>query len=159
MALKIGRQKKIQIIDGQQVEVLGEDEDDEEDYDELDESDLLGSGNMTVNASADISGNASADLPPTSANQKMMAVEGSDGQQYVVLEVIQLPENAENVDVKPNIATGNVSSGNAVDISPVMDRKPVIKSPPPKKAKIDTAKKRADLASAFGFDDDEDDDE
>ena len=30
MALKIGRQKKIQIIDGQQVEVLtGDDEDDE----------------------------------------------------------------------------------------------------------------------------------
>ena len=35
MALKIGRQKKIQIIDGQQVEVLtGDDEDDEEEYDE-----------------------------------------------------------------------------------------------------------------------------
>ena len=33
--MKIGRQKKIQIIDGQQVEVLtGDDEDDEEEYDE-----------------------------------------------------------------------------------------------------------------------------
>ena len=41
----------------------------------------------------------------------MMAVEGQDGQQYVVLEVIQLPENAaeNNVDIKPKI-TGVKSS-------------------------------------------------
>ncbi|XP_068989427.1 transcriptional repressor CTCF isoform X7 [Neodiprion pinetum] len=66
LALKIGRQKKIQIIDGQRVEVMtgdlasklkGYDDEDEEDEDE------------------------------------MMAVEGSDGQQYVVLEVIQLADN------------------------------------------------------------------
>ena len=42
LALKIGRQKKIQIIDGQQVEVLTGDDEDEEDEDEmdLDEDDL-----------------------------------------------------------------------------------------------------------------------
>ncbi|XP_048515665.1 transcriptional repressor CTCFL isoform X2 [Athalia rosae] len=66
LALKIGRQKKIQIIDGQRVEVMtgdlasklkGYDDEEEEDEDE------------------------------------MMAVEGSDGQQYVVLEVIQLADN------------------------------------------------------------------
>ncbi|XP_075228493.1 uncharacterized protein LOC142328594 isoform X2 [Lycorma delicatula] len=58
MALKLGRQKKIQIIDGQQVEVIpGEDDDEEEEL-----------------------------------NGSMMAVEGSDGQQYVVLEVIQLQD-------------------------------------------------------------------
>ncbi|XP_043678967.1 transcriptional repressor CTCFL isoform X1 [Vespula pensylvanica] len=65
-ALKIGRQKKIQIIDGQRVEVMtgdlasklkGYEEEEEEDEDD------------------------------------MMAVEGSDGQQYVVLEVIQLADN------------------------------------------------------------------
>ncbi|XP_014614149.1 PREDICTED: transcriptional repressor CTCFL-like isoform X3 [Polistes canadensis] len=65
-ALKMGRQKKIQIIDGQRVEVLtgdlasklkGYEEEEEEDEDD------------------------------------MMAVEGSDGQQYVVLEVIQLADN------------------------------------------------------------------
>lgn len=55
IALKLGRQKKIQIIDGQQVEVIPGEEEDEED---------------------DIDGS-------------MMEVE-SDGQQYVVLEVIQL---------------------------------------------------------------------
>jgi uncharacterized Zn-finger protein len=54
LALKIGRQKRIQIIDGQQVEVL----DDEEDEDET----------------------------------QVLAVEGEDGQQYVVLEVIQLQD-------------------------------------------------------------------
>ncbi|XP_076686162.1 uncharacterized protein LOC143378358 isoform X4 [Andrena cerasifolii] len=60
-ALKMGRQKKIQIIDGQRVEVMTGYEDDEEEEEE-DEED-------------------------------MMAVEGSDGQQYVVLEVIQLADN------------------------------------------------------------------
>ncbi|XP_011314034.1 transcriptional repressor CTCF-like isoform X2 [Fopius arisanus] len=58
-ALKIGRQKKIQIIDGQRVEVMTGYDDDEEEEEEED----------------------------------MMAVEGSDGQQYVVLEVIQLADN------------------------------------------------------------------
>ncbi|KAK0181052.1 hypothetical protein PV327_003371 [Microctonus hyperodae] len=59
-ALKMGRQKKIQIIDGQRVEVMtGYDDEDEEEEDE----------------------------------DEMMAVEGSDGQQYVVLDVIQLTDN------------------------------------------------------------------
>lgn len=63
MELKLGRQKKIQMIDGQQVEVVpGMDSDEEGEEDgEID----------------------------------MMAVEGSDGQQYVVLEVIQLAEGDE----------------------------------------------------------------
>ncbi|XP_017893131.1 transcriptional repressor CTCFL-like isoform X2 [Ceratina calcarata] len=59
-ALKMGRQKKIQIIDGQRVEVMTGYEEEEEDEDD------------------------------------MMAVEGSDGQQYVVLEVIQLADNQGN---------------------------------------------------------------
>ncbi|XP_022901412.2 transcriptional repressor CTCFL [Onthophagus taurus] len=65
LALKLGRQKKIQMIDGQQVEVMGSGlgSDDEEE-----ESD-------------------------------MMAVEGSDGQQYVVLEVIQLADGEEQAMV------------------------------------------------------------
>lgn len=66
LALKLGRQKKIQMIDGQQVEVIQGMVSDEEDEDE--ESD-------------------------------MMAVEGSDGQQYVVLEVIQLADGEEQTMV------------------------------------------------------------
>ncbi len=61
LALKIGRQKRIQIIDGQQVEVI--DDDDEDDEDEEDDE-----GDET----------------------QVLAVEGEDGQQYVVLEVIHL---------------------------------------------------------------------
>ncbi|XP_071872507.1 uncharacterized protein [Bombus fervidus] len=62
-ALKMGRQKKIQIIDGQRVEVMTDDLATKlKDYEEEDEDDV-------------------------------MAVEGSDGQQYVVLEVIQLADN------------------------------------------------------------------
>merc|ERR1711874_622927 len=62
IALKIGRQKKIQIIDGQQVEVLTGD------GEESDEEDETGG---------------------------TMAVQGADGQHYVVLEVIQLQDGAE----------------------------------------------------------------
>jgi len=59
MALKIGRQKKIQIIDGQRVEVFtGEDSEEEED--------------------PDMDG---------------IPMQGEDGQHYVVLEVIQLPDD------------------------------------------------------------------
>lgn len=58
MALKIGRQKRIQLVNGQQVEVL-----DEESEEEDEESD-----------------------------SNMVQVEGLDGQQYVVLEVIQLQD-------------------------------------------------------------------
>ena len=76
--------------------------------------------------------------------QKMMAVEGQDGQQYVVLEVIQLPENQEQtVDIKPKL-------------SPIKESGP----PPAKKIKTDSnEKKQADLASAFGFDDDDEEDD
>lgn len=66
IALKMGRQKKIQIIDGQQVEVMPGEEDEDED------EDLDGS---------------------------MMAVEGADGQQYVVLEVIHLQVDSAKIKI------------------------------------------------------------
>ena len=56
MALKIGRQKKIQVIDGQRVEVMTEESDEEEEMEGV-------------------------------------AMQGEDGQHYVVLEVIQLPDD------------------------------------------------------------------
>ena len=127
MALKIGRQKKIQIIDGQQVEVLTGDDEDEEDMDEEDEDDIMAESSPTA-------GGASSGT--SNIEQKMMAVEGNDGQQYVVLEVIQLPENSDSVK---------------------METKPKIVRESPKKIKADSEKKQADLATAFGFDDDEDD--
>ncbi|PSN37776.1 hypothetical protein C0J52_15857 [Blattella germanica] len=77
LALKLGRQKKIQIIDGQQVEVMAGEEDDEDDDD---------------------------------TDGEMMAVEGQDGQQYVVLEVIQL--QGSFVDLRlPSAAVKGVGIG------------------------------------------------
>merc|ERR1712226_226792 len=81
IALKIGRQKKIQIIDGQQVEVLDEEDDEEMEYEDesilLDESDLQGEEGASGN---------------------VMAVQSSDGQQqYIVLEITQLNEGEEAV--------------------------------------------------------------
>ena len=61
IALKIGRQKKIQVIDGQRVEVLTGESDEEED----------------------------PDLEPGTG----LPMQGGDGQHYVVLEVIQLPDD------------------------------------------------------------------
>jgi transcriptional repressor CTCF len=70
LALKLGRQKKIQIIDGQQVEVMtADDSEEEEEYEDEEDEDE----NET----------------------SMMAVEGQDGQQYVVLEVIQLQDGSD----------------------------------------------------------------
>lgn len=81
MELKLGRQKKIQMIDGQQVEVLGSGlgSDEEEEID-------------------------------------MMAVEGSDGQQYVVLEVIQLADGEEPAMV----VAGEGSENSIVGLDGVM---------------------------------------
>lgn len=61
-ALRIGRQKKIQVIDGQRVEVLTGESDEEED-------------------------------PELVGEDGTMGMQGEDGQHYVVLEVIQLPDD------------------------------------------------------------------
>ena len=83
-----------------------------------------------------------------------MAVEGQDGQQYVVLEVIQLPENS---------ATG----GTTVKVEAVQQAKSQPKAvkegqsgpPATKKARVDSEKKKVHLASAFSFDEEEEEDE
>ena len=115
LALKIGRQKKIQIIDGQHVEVFtGDDEEDEEDEEYEGICLFILTLFVYIFVKTFLLFNFPADeddLVDPNVEQKMMAVEGQDGQQYVVLEVIQLPENAaeNNVDIKPKI-TGVKSS-------------------------------------------------
>ena len=133
-------QNKIQIIDGEQVEVLtGDNEADEEepeDYEDFDE--LL--------EPPDTEGGA---LVGTGVEQKMMAV---DGQQYVVLELMQLPENS-------------AAGGATVKAEADQQAKSLLKTfkegqsgpPTAKKARMDSEKKQADLASAFGFDDNDED--
>jgi hypothetical protein len=82
----------------------------------------------------------------------MMAVEGQDGQQYVVLEVIQLPENSA-----AGGATVKVEAGQQAKSPPKAVKEGQSGPPAAKKARVDSEKKQADLASAFGFDDDDED--
>ena len=82
----------------------------------------------------------------------MMAVEGQDGQQYVVLEVIQLPENSA-----AGGATVKVEAGQQAKSRPKAVNEGQSGPPAAKKARVDSEKKQADLASAFGFDDDDED--
>ncbi|XP_067003344.1 transcriptional repressor CTCF isoform X1 [Anabrus simplex] len=142
LALKLGRQKKIQIIDGQQVEVMaGQDEDDEDE----------------------------------DTDGEMMAVEGQDGQQYVVLEVIQL-QDGDGGEQAVAVVTGdpshtighNVSSlqeesedenllGELTDDENVMnslnERKISKKETIAIRKRLQTQK---DMQNCFGFDEDED---
>jgi hypothetical protein len=136
MALKIGGQKKIQIIDGQQVE---DNEEEPEDYEDSDE--LLEPSDTEEGAPFG-----------TGVEQKMMAVEGQDGQQYVVLELIQLPENSA-----AGGATVKVEAGQQAKSQPKAFKLGQSGPPVAKKARLDSEKKQADLASAFGFDDNDED--
>ncbi|XP_030766079.1 transcriptional repressor CTCF [Sitophilus oryzae] len=141
LELKLGRQKKIQMIDGQQVEVIspGLASDEEEEID-------------------------------------MMAVEGSDGQQYVVLEVIQLAEGEEQAMV-----VGSENSDGIVGMDGVMQDgeldDDVIKAlqsarrinkasveeeeddDDDEDKKPDIATTEADMQNCFGFDEEEEDDQ
>ncbi|RZF44236.1 hypothetical protein LSTR_LSTR003876 [Laodelphax striatellus] len=141
IALKMGRQRKLQNIGGQQVEVIpGDDEDDEDDDDEL--------------------------------NGQVMAVEGSDGQQYVVLEVIQLQDdNGQEQAVAVMAADGGLEQAVAalhgaeeeeemdeeddeeddVHITPDMVDEQVINS----LRRQARQKTQHDMQNCFGFDDDE----
>ena len=139
MALKVGRQKNIQIIDGQQVDVLTDNEEEPEDYEDYDE--LLEPPDTEESAPVG-----------TEVEQKMMAVEGQDGQQYVVLELFQLPENSA-----AGGATVKLEAGQQAKSPPKAFKEGQSRPPGAKKARVDSEKKQADLASAFGFDDDDED--
>ncbi|XP_052126287.1 transcriptional repressor CTCFL isoform X2 [Frankliniella occidentalis] len=147
MALKLGRQKKIQIIDGQQVEVMPEDGDmEDEDEDEDDEN----------------------------SGQGMMAVEGSDGQQYVVLEVIQL-QDGDGQEQALAVVTGDNMAHNAINNQGDDDsdsgelitghHPPLTEEQMLQVQKMETQHSRktmdtkSDMQNCFGFDDDDDPEE
>ena len=81
-----------------------------------------------------------------------MLLEGQDEQQYVVLEVIQLPENSATGGT-----TVKVEAGQQAKSQPKAVKEGQSGPPAAKKARVDSEKKQADLASAFGFDDDDED--
>merc|ERR1712029_1122277 len=85
LALKLGRQKKIQIIDGQQVEVMGGFDDEDEDE-------------PSFGMEGIEDGQA--------GEENIMAVQGDDGQHYVVLEVIQMEGEKEGEGAKVKVVSG-----------------------------------------------------
>uniref|UniRef100_A0A0A9WVG1 Transcriptional repressor CTCF n=3 Tax=Lygus hesperus TaxID=30085 RepID=A0A0A9WVG1_LYGHE len=134
LALKLGRQKKIQIIDGQQVEVMPG-IDDDEDEDEESEGEI---------------------------DSSVMAVEGSDGQQYVVLEVIQLPDGegqqvamirGEHAIDRAVAALNSATNASSVEGEEIL---PDIK---PDLSEKKSAEIREDMQNCFGFDEDDEDKE
>ena len=166
MALKLGRQKKIQIIDGQQVEVLGGFEDDDED------DNFAG-----ITDGGDADGGLDGGVEPDGGAENVMAVQGDDGQHYVVLEVIQLGDNADKnkkggstpkktTAVDPVVAAMDTSEINDESTAEMvlpddgmmasMQAKPDQAFPPPAaRAPAPPASTKADVANCFGFSDDE----
>lgn len=100
-ALRVGRQRRVQYIDGQEVEIVtgNEDEDDEGmDEGEVDEEEEGEENTIITTETEEIHIKQEAD------QQNLLAVKGSDGHQYVVLEVIQMdgdgPSRAENMQIE-----------------------------------------------------------
>ena len=134
IALKIGRQKKIQVIDGQRVEVLTGESDEEED----------------------------PDLEPGAG----LPMQGEDGQHYVVLEVIQLPDDGsgqtqgvvqlpggsgeefshQNIALLPSILEHTEPTMMETEMSQEMSQEQI------------RIKKEEERAKCFGFDEYDDDD-
>lgn len=86
MALKVGRQKRIQVIDGQQVEIYSgiddEEYEGESDYEEY------------IDGELDDSNDASLVTPKVEKGEGIMAI-GDDGQQYMVVEVINMDDEEQ----------------------------------------------------------------
>ena len=130
MALKIGRQKKIQVIDGQRVEVMTEGSDEEEEMEGV-------------------------------------AMQGEDGQHYVVLEVIQLPDdgngNSPGVVQLPGPSTEDFSSQNIAILPSILEEGEMADmhqlgaemQPPVVNQEQLRIKKEQERATCFGFDSDE----
>ena len=137
LAMKIGRQKKIQIIDGQRVEVLTGESEDEEDPD---------------------------------LDNEGLPMQSEDGQHYVVLEVIQLPDDgsgtSQGVVQLQSSAPGETDfSTQNIAILPSILEEPAIMETDMSQTSEHTAvhqeqiriKKEQERANCFGFDDSDDD--
>ncbi|CAH1981827.1 unnamed protein product [Acanthoscelides obtectus] len=149
MELKLGRQKKIQMIDGQQVEVVP------------------GGGPMCAM-------NSEGEEEEEEDEIDMMAVEGADGQQYVVLEVIQLADGEERtMVVSGGGADGTTAAaellGEGVLDETDLNDEDVLKAL--ETARVVTTKQEMgdeemaeekvsnDMKNCFGFDEEEEDDD
>lgn len=110
MALKVGRKKRVQIVNGQQVEYIGfEDEEEyegEEDYVDEDETEE----------------NSMDEAELQDKKETIMAV-GEDGQRYMVVEVINMEED-ENSQIQLQDKDDNMEIGELYleDEDPLQDK-------------------------------------
>lgn len=99
MALKVGRKKRVQVVNGQQVEYIGFE--DEEEYEG--ESDYVdGDDDDNVDDEED-DGETSADQEDLTAKKETIMAVGEDGQRYMVVRNVRLinAENASGKRVQP----------------------------------------------------------
>lgn len=99
MALKVGRKKRVQVVNGQQVEYIGFE--DEEEYEG--ESDYVdGDDDDNVDDEED-DGETSADQEDLTAKKETIMAVGEDGQRYMVVRNFRLinAENAPDKRVQP----------------------------------------------------------
>ncbi|KAJ6633879.1 Transcriptional repressor CTCFL [Pseudolycoriella hygida] len=162
MALKMGRRKRIQIIDGQQVEIYqsNDDSEEEEEEDEDDEEEYLDE----VKPNADSQGKR---------KEMFMNLKGDNGQEYVVLEVLEMPEGEEdgrpkqeyvydeeeeieqiNDEDPMDVDTDFIIGDELPDDLQAMASSNKFREQPHKMLSDDK-----DMSNCFGFDDDEDEDE
>ena len=138
LAMKIGRQKKIQIIDGQRVEVLTGESEDEEDPD---------------------------------LDNEGIPMQSEDGQHYVVLEVIQLPDDgsgtSQGVVQLQSSAPGDhqdFSTQNIAILPSILEEGPILETDMTQASDHSAVhqeqiriKKEQERANCFGFDDSDED--
>lgn len=106
-ALKLGRQKKIHVVNGEELKVIGDQTEEEEEEE-----------NETVFMKEE----AEMEEPKTIKNEmNNQLIEGADGQHYVVLEVIQLQsgegEQAMTVVSESNFQTNNANHNDSSTVS------------------------------------------
>lgn len=89
MALKVGRQKRIQVIDGQQVEVYSGIDDDEEYEGESDYEEYIDGELDNDSCSGQI-------MSPKQEKGEGIVAIGDDGQRYMVVEVINMEDDDQD---------------------------------------------------------------
>ncbi|KAG4073908.1 hypothetical protein HA402_014113 [Bradysia odoriphaga] len=161
IALKMGRRKRIQIIDGQQVEIYQSNDDSEEEEEE-DEDDEQEEYLDEVKPKMEIEGK----------RKEMYVNVGDNGQQYVVLEVLEMGDGDEDGRPKQEVVYEEEEEIEQINEEDPMDvdtdfiigdeltddldamGTSKFREQPHKMLSDDK-----DMSNCFGFDDDDDDDE
>lgn len=125
MELKMGRQKRIQYVDGHAVEIMPgdadyeecdeeEEEEDEDEEEETDDDDPIADP-LATTTSKKAAAAAATKTGPRKSKEMLVNVTDDDGQRYVVLEVIQMSDMPEEADNNEDVAAAtNIRSNEYV---------------------------------------------